>query len=139
MLEQSYGILPAQIIEGRWFFFLVEHQAGHIAFPKGHKEEGESSYEAAVRELKEETNLDIKVKLSETVFQENYTYKRQGRQISKQVDYFLCLVEGEVSCQIEEIKSGNWLPLEKIKEKITFREGKKLVDELTQFLNTQSK
>ena len=40
--------------------FLIEHMAlGHTSLPKGHMEEGETEEETAVREIKEETNLDV--------------------------------------------------------------------------------
>ena len=39
---------------------LVKHNAGHWDFPKGHMEDGETEIETAIREVKEETNLDVK-------------------------------------------------------------------------------
>lgn len=38
---------------------LIKHVLGHIDFPKGHMEAGENEKETAIREVKEETNIDI--------------------------------------------------------------------------------
>ena len=37
---------------------IVQHNAGHWDFPKGHVENNETEVETAVREVKEETNID---------------------------------------------------------------------------------
>jgi len=42
--------------------FLVEKMSlGHLSLPKGHIEEGETFEETAIREIKEETNIDVKL------------------------------------------------------------------------------
>ena len=38
---------------------LIKHNSGHWDFPKGHVEGEESEVETAIREVKEETGLDI--------------------------------------------------------------------------------
>ena len=40
---------------------LIQQTEGHWGFPKGHVEEGETELETAIREVKEETNLDVEV------------------------------------------------------------------------------
>ena len=40
---------------------VVTHQAGHTDFPKGHMEGNEIEEETAIREVKEETNIDIEL------------------------------------------------------------------------------
>ena len=43
---------------------MVKHNAGHCAFPKGHVEEGETEFETAIRETKEETGIDVEIQLN---------------------------------------------------------------------------
>ena len=40
---------------------LVKHNDGHWGFPKGHVEKDETELQTAIREVKEETNLDVEI------------------------------------------------------------------------------
>lgn len=40
---------------------LIKHNLGHFGLPKGHVEDNETEYETAIRETKEETNIDAKI------------------------------------------------------------------------------
>ena len=39
--------------------FLIKDVNGNVGFPKGHMNDGESYLDTALREVKEETNLDV--------------------------------------------------------------------------------
>ena len=53
--EKSCGAII--IKEGK--VLLLQEVEGHWSFPKGHVENNETEIETVVREVKEETNLDI--------------------------------------------------------------------------------
>ena len=76
--------------EGKRLFYLVRNRAGHIGFPKGHTEPGESETATALREIQEETGrqatLDDRFR---TVL--SYTLP-DGRK--KEAVYFLARFEG---------------------------------------------
>ncbi len=58
--DESFGIVPLRRNANAWQVFLIQHKHGrHWGFPKGHAESGEMPEDAAARELKEETNLEI--------------------------------------------------------------------------------
>ena len=40
---------------------MVKQLLGHWGFPKGHIEKDETEYETALREVKEETNIDARI------------------------------------------------------------------------------
>ena len=42
-------------------FLLIQQKAGHYGFPKGHVEKNETEVETAIREIKEETGLEVKI------------------------------------------------------------------------------
>lgn len=63
--EKSCGAIVIE--DGK--VLLVKHNAGHWDFPKGHVEEGETEFETAIREVKEETNIDIKLKRKIDIYQ----------------------------------------------------------------------
>lgn len=55
--EKSCGI----IVFNQDKVLLVHHNKGHWGIPKGHVEENETEEETAIREVKEETNVDAKI------------------------------------------------------------------------------
>ena len=69
--EKSCGAVIFKIIDNQ-IYFLVEHmKKGHYALTKGHVENNETEVQTAIREIKEETNLDV---IIDTNFREVITY-----------------------------------------------------------------
>ena len=64
---------------------LIKQNRGYVGFPKGHMEEGETEEETAIRETKEETNIDVKV-YKEHKYYINYVINNH---INKDVIFFL--------------------------------------------------
>ena len=56
--EKSCG---AVIFNNEDKVLIVKHNAGHWDFPKGHMEAGETEKQTALREVKEETKIDIHI------------------------------------------------------------------------------
>lgn len=132
--ENSFGIIPLRIHQQHWQVLLIQHHAGHWAFPKGHAEPGETSIQAAERELQEETGLTIQRFLSPNPLVENYSFIVRGQQVSKTVQYFLALVEGKEVIQECEIKTSQWLSLSESVEGVTFKECKQICLQVIEFL-----
>jgi len=70
--EKSCGALVVRRDEedGKQYLLMIRHKAGgHRSFPKGHMEAGETEYMTAVREVFEETAVQIRIdsKFRETV------------------------------------------------------------------------
>ena len=57
--EKSCGAVVYKIINNQIFFLIEKMQRGHFSIPKGHVENNETEIETALREIKEETNLDV--------------------------------------------------------------------------------
>ena len=117
-----------------WEVLLIQHNAGHWAFPKGHAETGESPQEAAERELFEETGLKLVKYLSHEPLHEDYMFKWQGELVNKRVTYYLALVKGEVTLQAIEVMDSQWLSLEEAHAKMSFKEGRKLCQRVKELL-----
>ena len=78
---------------------LIRHRfGGHWSFPKGHVEEGENEFQTALREVKEETNLSIRLREG---FRESVEYFPKPY-IKKQVVDFLGLSLGDTAKRQEE-------------------------------------
>lgn len=126
--EVSYGIIPLQKQGDGWFVLLVQHSSSHYwGFPKGHAEGEESPKEAATRELKEETNLDIEKFLSESIFEEHYQFYFRGKHIDKTVWYFAAEVSGTIQLQQREVGDSKWVPLHEAKEHLTYETDKTVI------------
>ena len=62
--EKSCGCI---IFNEKGEILLLHQNAGHWGLPKGHVEEGETEEQTAIREVKEETNIDV-------IINANYRY-----------------------------------------------------------------
>ena len=72
LYEKTCGSIVYMEREGVRYYLLIENHTGHIGFPKGHVEFGETEEETAEREVKEETFLNVRIN-PET--RQAYTYK----------------------------------------------------------------
>lgn len=128
--EKSYG---AVIINEKKEFLLIRHKnGGHWDFPKGHKEAGESSKETALREVLEETGLQVRLIDG---FKEKSKYTpRPG--VEKTVTFYLGFSMGEVTIQEEEIVEYEYLSYDEAKARITFKESRSIIASAKQFIDT---
>lgn len=135
--EKSCGAIVFREADGIREFLIVRHQkkgkkGGHWDLPKGHMEEGESEEQTALREVKEETNLDVELVEN---FREGIAYS-PGPGVMKAVIFFLAkALDGEVILQDEEIMDHCWLPKEEACNKLTFDSAKDLINKAHGHLN----
>lgn len=87
-IEKKAGAVVYANHEGQLYFAFVHDVFGYWTLSKGSIEEGENEEEGAVREIKEEMGLDIKIK--ELLGRNEYiaTHPEKGK-IRKQVAFFL--------------------------------------------------
>ena len=107
---------------------LLQYPQGHWSFPKGHVEESDPDHHStAVRELTEETGI-TSVTINEGWSQRTqYTFQRKGKQIPKQVFWYLAETDQlEVSLSHEH-RNYLWLEFEEAEQQITFEQEKDLV------------
>lgn len=134
MKHQSYGVIPLRRKEKDWEVLLIQHQAGHWAFPKGHPELNETPKEAAERELQEETGLTVVRYLFEEPLIESYYFTWNKQLVHKTVTYFIAEVKGHVRLQEAEVASSQWVPLSQATDLITFKEGQRICQQVCQLL-----
>lgn len=133
--DESFGVIPLSKKNGGWEVFLIQHKGGRYwGFPKGHSEGKETPQEAAFRELKEETNLDVVACLQHKPLMEQYQFLIEGKRVFKRVFYFVAEVSGEVKLQEAEIQDGIWLPIAEALEKVTHSEGKAILSQVVKIL-----
>ncbi len=115
--EKSCGAVVYRMENGEPMF-LIEHMVkGHVSIPKGHMEGNETEEETALREIREETNLEVELDTGYR-YEDSY-YPYEG--IYKEVVYFVAKVRGgELRNQEAEVSLLEWLPFVQAVEAVTY-------------------
>lgn len=117
--EKSCGALVLRRDEqdGKLYILMIRHKAGgHRSFPKGHMERGETEYMTAVREVYEETAVQIRIDID---FRETVRYHPLPG-ISKEVVYFLTETkQKDIHPRQGEIAQVEWVPVDQAEESLT--------------------
>ncbi len=124
--EKSCGALVVRRDEddGKLYILMIRHKlGGHRSFPKGHMEPGETEYMTAVREVFEETAVQIRI---DSKFRETVHYSPMPG-VSKEVVYFLThTTQKEIRPHEGEIAQVEWVPIDRVEASLT-HENDKLV------------
>lgn len=113
-------------------YLVIQQLLGHYTFVKGHVENTETESETAIREITEETGLEVKL---DTDFRIINTYKPKKGFI-KDVVYFVAQSSSkDVQMQKEEVIDYKWLPIEKAIQLLTHSNDKIILQEADKYLN----
>lgn len=121
--EKSCGALVLHTAEdGKQYILMIRHRpGGHRSFPKGHMERGETEYMTAVREVYEETAVQIRIYSD---FRETVHYRPQPG-VTKEVVYFLTETsQSEIHPREGEIAQVEWVPIEQAEASLTHENDK---------------
>ena len=81
-----------------------------LALPKGHVDPGETTLQAAEREVREETG--VSVELVRELGEVRYWYRRDGRTIPKSVTFYLfSYLSGDTADHDDEVEEARWIGL----------------------------
>lgn len=131
--EKSCGAVIYKIDNHKLQYLIIRGQAGHhYTFPKGHMEKGETEFDTATREIKEETNLDVKM---DTNFRKVITYSPSDNVI-KDVVFFVAeaLNPKDIKMQKEEVEEIFWTKYSDSLKIISFDNQKELIKEANDYL-----
>ncbi len=134
--EKSCGALVYRRFHGNVELLLIRHQnGGYWSFPKGHVEAGETEEETAVREVKEETDIDIMIDSS---FREMVTYSPK-KDTMKDVIYFLAKAKSfDHSPQEGEVSEVKWVEITLAQSFLTYDNDKQLAAKAKQAIKERS-
>ncbi len=132
LYESSAGAVVYHEFEGEAKFLVIKNKRSMSwGFPKGHIEKGEKKEETALREVYEETGLEIEL-LPE--FERVSRYKIQNI-IEKNVYMFAAKVKDpEVKAQKEEVCDYEWLPYGAALQRLKFDNDRKVLFSAYRFL-----
>lgn len=103
---------------------LSQHSQHHgWGFPKGLIAEKETKEQTALREVKEETGVDGKIIRALNPI--TYWYVMEEEKVRKTVYYFIMeYVGGDIAKHDHEMENVEWLPKEKVEERLTYKSDK---------------
>lgn len=130
----SAGIVVYRTKNKNIEYLLLQYSAGHWDFAKGKIEQGESKEQAALRELKEETNLTATIQPD---FMQSFEYfftDYDGEKAHKTVYFFVGQANSENVILSDEHTDFAWLPYQKAFEQLTFKNAKELLQEVENYL-----
>ena len=129
--EKSCGAVVYKKEEEKIYFLIEEMKAGHYSIPKGHVENNETEIETALREIKEETNLEVNL---DSNFREVVSYSPYEGCI-KDVVFFVAEAKTfDMKEQLIEVTSLKWLePVDAINI-LTFDSDKEVLRKAWKYL-----
>jgi len=132
--QKSAGIVLFRSDSNKNEFLLLNYPQGHWDFIKGKVEPGETPYETASRETKEETGIsDIEFidGFEESV---EYNFKFKNEDIHKIVVFFLAKTNEKKITLSHEHNDFVWLEYDDALKKTTFRNAKNVLSKTNEFL-----
>jgi len=119
-------------------YILLQYQRGYWDFAKGKLEPGETVLEAAVREVKEETNLDVDIHpgFEETL---DYTFRERNGMVHKFVTFFVGEALSDNVVMSWEHINFLWLPYQAALDQLNFDNAKDTLKKAELFLENYKK
>ena len=130
---KSCGFVAYKRIENVNHYLIIRSLNGDVGFPKGHMESGESELETAIRELKEETGVDVKV-IQGFRRQIEYELRRIPDTIKQSVYFLGQCTSDKIICQEAEVAEASFISYEDALKILTFEETKNILKDAEIFI-----
>ncbi len=103
-----------------------------ITFPKGHIEKNETSQEAAVREVKEETGVEASI--IKKIKDVEYWFVHQGEKVHKKVTWYLMKPIKITEAEKVEVDDVFWYDINKVDQILSYKSDKELIEEVKKLI-----
>ncbi len=134
--EKSCGAVVYRLEGGRRLYLVLHYSEGHWDLPKGHTKPGESEEQTARREIAEETGitqLEFDKAFRKTI---SYGVKRDGKEVPKQVVFFIAKTRQEEVRLSGEHAAFSWLPFPQAARKMTYGNAREVLEEAEAHLSS---
>ncbi|WP_130491309.1 NUDIX hydrolase [Motilibacter rhizosphaerae] len=134
--ETSAGGLVVDLAQRRAALIGRLDRRGRLlwSLPKGHIEAGETSEDAAVREVEEETG--IRGAVMAPLGTVDFWFVAEDRRVHKTVHHYLLeALGGELSDADVEVTEVAWVPLDQVRERLAYDGERRLVDAARELLS----
>ncbi len=129
--EKSCGAVVYKYENNQLYILILKMKLGHFSIPKGHVENNETELETTLREIKEETNLDVIV---DTNFREKITYSPYEG-ITKDVIFFVASYQsGLIKEQKSEVENAFWVLAKDACSYLTHQSDRDVVHSAIQYI-----
>jgi 8-oxo-dGTP pyrophosphatase MutT (NUDIX family) len=129
--EKSCGAVVYKIENDDIRILVEKMKLGHYSIPKGHVENNETEIETALREIKEETNLDV---IIDTGFRKVITYSPYEGAVKDVVFFVAEMTRGEPVHQESEVSDLLFLDETNALQILTFDSDKEVVRAACQYI-----
>ena len=132
IIEKSCGAVVFLRTEDGIKYVITEQLNGVVGFPKGHVEENETEEETALREVFEETGIDVRLIEG---FRTEDSHPIPGTDIQKYIVYFLAEYDGQTPVPQEtEIGKISVVPFDEAMRLFNYESSKRILKEADDFL-----
>lgn len=132
--EKSCGAVIFKIENKVIYYLVLKMGYGHTSLCKGHQENNENDEETAIREIKEETNLDVELNSD---FSEYIKYKPTPNSI-KTVRFYLATPtktdEVPIDLHDDEVSSMEWCTYNDALLRITHQSDRRIVKKANRYI-----
>jgi 8-oxo-dGTP pyrophosphatase MutT (NUDIX family) len=136
-LQFSAGIIVYYPSTKGRYYLVLQAASGYWGFAKGKIEKGESKKDAALRELKEESNLDSTI-IDGFEHLLNYFFRdRNGQMIKKTVYFFVGEAKDNSVTLSQEHISYQWLLFQDAVQQVTYPNDRDVLIKADGFLTTK--
>lgn len=111
--EKSCGAVVIKKENDETLFLIIKQHDNCWGFPKGHVEEGETEEQTAIRETKEETNIDVEI---DTNFRKVITYSPKEGVIKDVVFFIGNAISNNLVIDTNELLEAKWVKTEEARE-----------------------
>ena len=130
-MEMSAGAVLYTIIDNKINYLISLDFHNNWGFPKGHLEQGETSVDAAIREIKEEVGIDATL---DTNFKKELIYVMPNG-IEKHSIYYIGRFMDQIpSKQLSEVQDIKILPYEKALDTLSFKNMKDVLVQANNYI-----
>ncbi len=129
--EKSCGAIVYRYYNNDIYILMIQMNFGHWSFPKGHVEGIETEEQTAIREVKEETNIDV---IIDKNFREVTTYSPLT-DVLKDVVYFVGTpISNKLIRQEEEVSDLKWVHCEDALNIVTYESDRNILVKAIEYI-----
>ena len=141
--QEKYGVLAidfeiqekscgAVVFNDNSEILLIKSNKGHWGIPKGHVEDNETEQETAIREVKEETNIDIEILDG---FRNCISYSPKLN-TNKEVVFFIGkAINNELINQESEVSIAKYFNIDEAMDIVTYENEKNIIKKVKEYIN----